>query len=251
MPSVCEGYRLVGGRSRRAAAAARPSSSGPTAGSRPATNMSATPTASIITAAAPATCCACRASGFRRPRSRMRWRAQASIAESAAVLGESEIGLAEIVLYVVPAAGADAAAATEAARERLAAGAAALQAAAPLRGGRRSAAHGDRQDPAPQAARPVAARSALGCVPMNEGGAEPLIRRRHVLYVEGYDPQGAEGYHNLFSRSFRRFLKNLAAENDGRRRCRSIPTISRTGPSRPPARTGRSRRATISCARSR
>ena len=35
-----------------------------------------------------------------------------------------------------------------------------------------------------------------------------LIRRRHVLYVEGYDPQGAEGYHNLFSRSFRRFLKN-------------------------------------------
>lgn len=35
-----------------------------------------------------------------------------------------------------------------------------------------------------------------------------LIRRRHVLYVEGYDPQGAEGYHNLFSRSFKRFLKN-------------------------------------------
>ncbi|MBN8937759.1 MAG: hypothetical protein J0I13_16090, partial [Rhizobiales bacterium] len=35
-----------------------------------------------------------------------------------------------------------------------------------------------------------------------------MIRRRHVLYVEGYDPQGAEGYHNLFSRSFRRFLKN-------------------------------------------
>jgi hypothetical protein len=34
------------------------------------------------------------------------------------------------------------------------------------------------------------------------------IRRRHVLYVEGYDPQGAEGYHNLFERSFRRFLKN-------------------------------------------
>ena len=35
-----------------------------------------------------------------------------------------------------------------------------------------------------------------------------LIRRRHVIYVEGYDPQGAEGYHNLFTRSFRRFLKN-------------------------------------------
>jgi hypothetical protein len=35
-----------------------------------------------------------------------------------------------------------------------------------------------------------------------------LIRRRQVIYVEGYDPQGAEGYHNLFQRSFRRFLKN-------------------------------------------
>jgi hypothetical protein len=37
---------------------------------------------------------------------------------------------------------------------------------------------------------------------------DALIRRRHVLYVEGYDPQGAEGYHHLFSRSFKRFLKN-------------------------------------------
>ncbi len=36
----------------------------------------------------------------------------------------------------------------------------------------------------------------------------PLIRRRHVIYVEGYDPQGAEGYYNLFQRSFRRFLQN-------------------------------------------
>jgi hypothetical protein len=35
-----------------------------------------------------------------------------------------------------------------------------------------------------------------------------MIRRRHVIYVEGYDPQGAEGYHNLFARSFKRFLKN-------------------------------------------
>ena len=35
-----------------------------------------------------------------------------------------------------------------------------------------------------------------------------MIRRRHVIYVEGYDPQGAEGYYNLFQRSFRRFLKN-------------------------------------------
>jgi acyl-coenzyme A synthetase/AMP-(fatty) acid ligase len=45
---------------------------------------------------------------------------QACVAESAAVLGESEIGLAEIVLYVVPAGGADAASAAGAARECLA-----------------------------------------------------------------------------------------------------------------------------------
>jgi benzoate-CoA ligase len=45
---------------------------------------------------------------------------EAAVAESAAVLGESEIGLAEIVLYIVPAAGADGRAVTAAARERLA-----------------------------------------------------------------------------------------------------------------------------------
>ena len=49
----------------------------------------------------------------------MRWPAFPSILESAAVLGENEIGLAEIVLYVVPAPGADSVAAMKAARERL------------------------------------------------------------------------------------------------------------------------------------
>jgi benzoate-CoA ligase len=44
---------------------------------------------------------------------------QASVAESAAVLGESDIGLAEIVLYVVPAGGANHAAVASAARECL------------------------------------------------------------------------------------------------------------------------------------
>ncbi len=34
-----------------------------------------------------------------------------------------------------------------------------------------------------------------------------MIRRRHVIYVEGYDPQGAEGYYRLFERSWRRFLE--------------------------------------------
>jgi acyl-coenzyme A synthetase/AMP-(fatty) acid ligase len=42
-----------------------------------------------------------------------------SISETGAVLGETEIGLAEIVLYVVPAPGADGSAAVAAARERL------------------------------------------------------------------------------------------------------------------------------------
>ena len=43
----------------------------------------------------------------------------ASIGESAAVLGESDIGLAEIVLFVVPASGVDGAVAAAAAREQL------------------------------------------------------------------------------------------------------------------------------------
>jgi hypothetical protein len=39
------------------------------------------------------------------------------------------------------------------------------------------------------------------------GAADLLIRRRRVIYVEGYDPQGAEGYYRLFDRSLARFLK--------------------------------------------
>ena len=43
----------------------------------------------------------------------------------------------------------------------------------------------------------------------SSAGAAPaaLIARRHVIYVEGYDPQGAEGYYRLFGRSLARFLK--------------------------------------------
>jgi hypothetical protein len=33
-----------------------------------------------------------------------------------------------------------------------------------------------------------------------------LVARRHVIYVSGYDPQGAEGYYRLFARSWKRFL---------------------------------------------
>jgi hypothetical protein len=34
-----------------------------------------------------------------------------------------------------------------------------------------------------------------------------MIRRRHVFYVEGYDPQGAEGYYAIFQRTWKRFQK--------------------------------------------
>ena len=38
--------------------------------------------------------------------------------------------------------------------------------------------------------------------------SEPhLVRRRHVFYVAGYDPQGTEGYFALFRREFERFKK--------------------------------------------
>ena len=29
-----------------------------------------------------------------------------------------------------------------------------------------------------------------------------------MLYIEGYDPQGAEGYYKLFDHALRRFVKN-------------------------------------------
>jgi len=39
-----------------------------------------------------------------------------------------------------------------------------------------------------------------------------VIRRRHVFYVEGYDPRGAEGYHRLFARELARFVKTWGVE---------------------------------------
>ena len=45
-------------------------------------------------------------------------------------------------------------------------------------------------------------------------GTDTVIRRRHVIYVEGYDPQGAEGYYGLFSYSFKRFLKNWPIQSN-------------------------------------
>ncbi len=41
--------------------------------------------------------------------------------------------------------------------------------------------------------------------PLSRAG-RALIRRRHVFYVAGYDPQGAKGYYGLFRREWKRFL---------------------------------------------
>ena len=38
------------------------------------------------------------------------------------------------------------------------------------------------------------------------------VRRRHVLYVEGYDPRGAEAYYQLFQSSCGRFRKAWSVE---------------------------------------
>src|SRR5262245_32220046 len=51
-------------------------------------------------------------------------------------------------------------------------------------------------------------RSELGrSEPRPEHPAVGTVRRRRVLYVEGYDPRGAEIYHQLFERSCERFGK--------------------------------------------
>src|SRR5216684_2244171 len=39
-----------------------------------------------------------------------------------------------------------------------------------------------------------------------------VIGRRHVIYVEGWHPQGAEGYYRLFERSVKRFRANWPLE---------------------------------------
>src|SRR5205807_3445698 len=66
-----------------------------------------------------------------------------SISETAAVLGESEIGLAEIALYIVSGTRRRRLGCGGGRARTAVAGAAALQAAAAVRNCRRSAAHGD------------------------------------------------------------------------------------------------------------
>src|SRR5690606_32937067 len=43
--------------------------------------------------------------------------------------------------------------------------------------------------------------------PPHSNDPSSMVRRRHVFYVEGYDPQGFAGYIVLFRREFERFLK--------------------------------------------
>jgi hypothetical protein len=66
-----------------------------------------------------------------------------------------------------------------------------------------------------------------------------VIRRRRVIYVEGYDPQGAKGYYRLFDRSWARFLKVWPLKS----RLSELALESQDfahWTSRPPGRTGRS-----------
>ena len=41
-----------------------------------------------------------------------------------------------------------------------------------------------------------------------------MIRRRHVFYVEGYDPQGAAGYYGMFGRELKRFRRAWGVRAD-------------------------------------
>lgn len=50
--------------------------------------------------------------------------------------------------------------------------------------------------------------TASGAPASGSASSPDLGWRRHVLYVEGYDPQGAEGYYKLFEHALKRFLRN-------------------------------------------
>jgi hypothetical protein len=41
-----------------------------------------------------------------------------------------------------------------------------------------------------------------------------LIKRRHVIYVHGYDPQGAAGYYRLFEREWKKFKTTWSVTSD-------------------------------------
>jgi hypothetical protein len=43
--------------------------------------------------------------------------------------------------------------------------------------------------------------------PYRNLGSVGTVRRRHIIYVEGYDPRGAEGYYHLFQRECDRFRR--------------------------------------------
>lgn len=45
-------------------------------------------------------------------------------------------------------------------------------------------------------------------------GPDRLTRRRHVFYVEGYDPRGADGYHRMFAREWKHFGRTWGVRTD-------------------------------------
>src|SRR5262245_61521806 len=43
--------------------------------------------------------------------------------------------------------------------------------------------------------------------PQEPATRSAMVRRRHVFYIEGYDPQGPQGYYSLFQYAAARFHK--------------------------------------------
>ncbi len=88
------------------------------------------------------------------------------------------------------------------------------------------------------------------CVMRSQAEAR-VIRRRHVIYVEGYDPQGAKGYYRLVraraGRASSRSGRSRALLGPARAGIAGLRALGRRGGG---TRTGRSAPATTSCGRS-
>lgn len=59
------------------------------------------------------------------------------------------------------------------------------------------------------------------------------IRRRHVFFIEGYEPQGADGFHRMFRREWNRFRENWSVRSnlsDCNNESGEIATVETAGP---------------------
>ena len=195
-----------------------------------------------------------RASGFRRRRSRTRSPASASIAESAAVLGESDIGLAEIVLYRRAGAGRGRRRLrSTAARERLS------QALPRYKQPRRFEVVADLPRTATGKVQRHKLRERLRRDRIEAGNARTLIDGQREdadpaaarPLRRGLRPAGRRGLPQSVQALVQALPEELAAADDDRRSADRFRRFRALGHRRRRRRTGRSRRATNSSARSR